>query len=694
MCPSNAPGFSKLKITQYQWWNEALHGVAHNRGITWGGAFSAATQFPQAITSGAAFDDALIEQVGTAIGTEARAFANAGRAHLDFWTPNINPFRDPRWGRGHETPGEDALRNSRFAAAFVRGMQGNSSATYRVIATCKHYAAYDLEDFGSTTRFNFDAKVSLQDLAEYYLPPFRQCARDAKVGSVMCSYNAVNGVPACADSYLMDAVLRRHWSWSGYVVSDCDAVYYVGPASGGHRYKSSYAAATGAAFEAGTDNICWASSGMAPDPAAAFSQKTFSQETLDRMMVRQYAGLVRAGFFDGPGGMYRQLGASDVNTAAARELALRAAQEGIVLLKNDDGLLPLGAGATAGPLAMVGFWASKADAMLGGYSGSPPFNHDPVAAAKALGISVTSASGPLTQGSADASATTAAAKNAKAIVFFGGIDNTVEKESGDRANIAWPAGQLSVIQKLAGLGKPVVVVKLGTHVDDTPLLGLANVKAILWAGYPGQDGGTAIMNIVTGVVAPAGRLPMTMYPSGYASQAPMGNMALRPSGSYPGRTYRWFDKAVFPFGHGLHYTNFTVAVGQFAASLSIQDVLGACKETYQDLCAFPPVPVTVTNAGSRTSDYVALAFLAGQFGPAPYPIKTLAAYARVFNVTGGQSRGALLGWNLGSLARVDDKGNMVLYPGTYNVLIDQPTIANFSFALTGTEAVLDNWPQP
>lgn len=692
---NNSPGFQKLGLSAYQWWNEALHGVAHNRGITWGGNFNAATQFPQAITSGAAFDDDLVEQIGIVIGTEARAFANNGRAHLDFWTPDVNPFRDPRWGRGHETPGEDALRNSRFAEAFIRGMQGTAS-TLRVVATCKHFAAYDLEAAGTTTRFNFDAKVSIQDLAEYYLPPFQGCARDAKAGSVMCSYNAVNGVPACANPYLMDTILRQHWNWTDedqYVVSDCDAVYYLGNANGGHRYKSSYAQAIGAAFQAGVDNICWATGGTAPDPSAAFSQKQFTQATLDKMMVRQYRALIRAGYFDGPGSAYRSLGASNVNTLQAQKLALKAAVEGVVLLKN-DGLLPMNATALSDAVAMIGFWASKADEMLGGYSGSPPFNHDPVWAAKQLGMTVNYATGPVAQSTFDTSTAVAAAQKSKVIIYFGGIDNTIEKESTDRTSISWPSGQLDLIRKLAGLGKPMIVVKLGTHVDDTPLLEMPNVRAIVWAGYPGQDGGTAVMQIITGAAAPAGRLPMTMYPADYVNKAPQTNMALRPSGSFPGRTYRWYQGAVFPFGHGLHYTNFTVAIGDFSATFSIQALIDACAETYLDRCPFPSLPVRVTNAGSFTSDYVVLAFVTGTYGPTPSPIKTLATYRRLFGITTEQSQTAMLSWTLGGLARVDAKGNRILYPGTYTVVIDQPAADNFTFVLTGTEVVLDTWPQP
>jgi beta-D-xylosidase 4 len=576
-------------------------------------------------------------------------------------------------------------------------MQG-TGPTHRVIATCKHYAAYDLENAGSTTRFNFNAKVSTQDLAEYYLPPFQQCARDSKVGSIMCSYNAVNGVPACASPYLMDTILRKHWNWTDqnqYVVSDCDAVYYLGNANGGHRYKSSYAAAIGASLEAGCDNMCWATGGTTPDPASAFNSRQFSQATLDKAMLRQMQGLVRAGYFDGPNSLYRNLGAADVNTQVARDTALKAAEEGIVLLKN-DGILPMSLNGSSFQVGMVGFWANAADKMLGGYSGSPPFNHDPVTAAKSMGITVNYVNGPLTQSSADTSAAVNAAQKSNVVIFFGGIDNTVEKESQDRTSIAWPSGQLAMIQRLAQTGKPVIVVRMGTHVDDTPLLSLPNVKAILWAGYPGQDGGTAVMNIITGAASAAGRLPVTVYPSSYTNQAPYMNMALRPSGSYPGRTYRWYKDAVFPFGHGLHYTNFSVSVQDFPITFSIADLLASCKGSavYLDLCPFPPVPISVTNTGSRASDYVALGFLAGDFGPAPRPIKTLATYKRVFGVQPGQTQTAELEWKLESLARVDEKGNRVLYPGTYTLLLDQPARANVTFTLTGEETVLDIWPQP
>ncbi|KAK4188873.1 glycoside hydrolase [Podospora australis] len=697
---NNAPGVSRLGLSAYQWWNEALHGVAINRGITWGGQFSAATQFPQAITTGATFDDVLINRIGIIISTEARAFANNGRAHLDFWTPNVNPFRDPRWGRGHETPGEDPFRNKKWAEAFVRGMQG-TGATHRVIATCKHYAGYDLEHSGSTTRFNFNAKISMQELVEYYLPPFQQCARDSKVGSIMCAYNGVNGVPACLDPYMMDTVLRKHWNWTDsnqYVVSDCDAVYYASNVNGGHRYKNmNYNSAIGASLEAGCDNMCWATSGTQPNPTNAFNARTFNQSTLDKALVRQFQGLVKAGYFDGVDSIYRNLGAADVNTQLARDTALRAAEEGIVLLKNTDNFLPISLNQSATQVAMIGFWANTADKMLGGYSGTPPFGHDPVTAARNMGITVNYAAGPLTQSSFDANAAVSAAQKSAVIIFFGGIDNTVEKESGDRTGIAWPSGQVSVLQRLNQLNKPIIVVRMGTHVDDTPVLALNNVMAVLWAGYPGQSGGTAVMNLITGLASPAGRLPMTVYPAAYTGQAPYTNMALRPSGAYPGRTYKWYNgNAAFPFGHGLHYTNFSASIPDFPKTLSIQEIISSCrgKSVYLDQCPFTTVSVAVTNTGTWTSDYVVLGFLTGNFGPQPYPIKSLATYKRLSGVRGEETVTAELEWKLESLARVDGKGNTVLYPGEYTLVVDTPEKTRVSFTLTGEEFVLDEWPQP
>jgi xylan 1,4-beta-xylosidase len=378
------------------------------------------------------------------------------------------------------------------------------------------------------------------------------------------------------------------------------------------------------------------------------------------MMVRQYQGLIRAGYFDGPNSTYRNLGSGDLNSASAQDLALRVAQEGVVVLKN-DGFLPNSFIDAAG-VAMIGFWADDGKKMLGGYSGGAPYTNSPVYAAKKLGIKVNYATGPIAQAGADnwTNAAMTTAKNSASIIFFAGIDNTIEKEQTDRRNISWPAPQLDLVQKLTSLGKPIVIVKMGTHIDDTPLLNTTNIRAIVWAGYPGQDGGTAVMNVLTGAFSPSGRLPITMYPSAYVDKISITNMTLRPSGSNPGRTYRWYNTPVFPFGHGLSYTKWNLFFGSFPTSFSIQDLLAKCTDAFSDLCPFPDIPITVANTGSLSSDFVVLAFVSGNYGPIPYPIKTLATYQRLFKIAPGQSQNASLSIILGDLSRVDLTGSRIL----------------------------------
>jgi beta-D-xylosidase 4 len=295
-----------------------------------------------------------------------------------------------------------------------------------------------------------------------------------------------------------------------------------------------------------------------------------------------------------------------------------------------------------------------------------------------------------------------AASKSDVILYFGGNDLTIESEDKDRVSIAWPQAQLTLVTTLAALGKPLVVSELGSPNDDSPLLANANVSAILWAGFPGQSGGTAVFDVLTGKTPPAGRLPVTQYPASYVDAVPMTNMGLRPSAGNPGRTYRWYDSPVVPFGHGLHYTTFRAAFSRCGAlsngtEIAISSLLRACGEVaHQDLCTVGDgLPVEITNTGNATSDFVALAFLAGEYGPEPYPIKSLAAYGRVRGVEpGATAKAQLPPLTLGTLARVDLAGNTVLYPGSYTLLLDVPAQAEISFTLTGEPVVLDQFPQP
>lgn len=442
---------------------------------------------------------------------------------------------------------------------------------------------------------------------------------------------------------------------------------------------------------------------------AAFQEGLFNETVIDQAIIRLYSALIKVGYFDPPSATpYRSLNWSDVATPDAEALALKAAEEGIVLLKN-DGLLPLSLPTdTNTTITILGGWANATTEMQGNYFGVAPYLHSPLYALQHL-PHVNAVYGP------DFGVPTTdkwdealgAAGEADLIIVADGVSTS---ESGDRYTINWPPASIDLIDQLASLGKPVIVLQMGDQLDNTPLLNNPNISALLWAGYPGMSGGDAIVNVLTGKAAPAGRLPVTQYPSEYVNQVDMTDMTLRPNASSgnPGRTYKWYNDAVVPFGYGLHYTNFSVSVAgsnaksnqtqsQPSSSYDITSLVSGCdhsKYAYLDLCPFQTVNVTVTNTGKLASDFVTLGFIAGAHGPQPYPIKQLVAYERLFNVAGGASATAKLNLTLGSLARHDEQGNAVVYPGDYAVLIDVPTQAVLNFTLTGTQAVLDEWPQP
>ncbi|KAF2759632.1 beta-glucosidase [Pseudovirgaria hyperparasitica] len=700
------PGVERLGLPPFILWNEALHGVAISIGVNFsvdGGAYSSATSFPQPILTAAAFDDDLVFDVADAISTEARAFANAGHAGLDYWTPNVNPFKDPRWGRGPETPGEDAFRVAEYAKAFIRGMEGPLGNKYRkTVATCKHFAGNDLDNtHDGVTRYNFDAKIGLQDLAEYYLHPFEACTRDAKAGSVMCAYNSVNGIPQCADGWLMEDVVRKHWGWTepdNYINGDCFALDVVFNSTDGHGFGATEIEAVEAILRAGTDTDCGVYfSTWLPGAVAA---KPELEVLIDKALERVFASFVRLGYFDNAAAQpYRQIDASYINVPQSQDLARKAATSGMTLLKNDHNTLPLHTSTTRPiTVALVGDWANATTQMLGGYSGIPPHIKSPLSAFQTVpGVTVNFVSSIL-----DSEPVLAAANTSDITIYIGGIDQTVETEGSDRSTIAWNTTQLSLLSALADNPKPLIVVQTGGgQVDDSALLAHAGVSSILWAGYPGQEGGRAITDIIFGVVAPAGRLPVTQYPASYISLAPT-DMNLRPdNASNPGRTYQWYTGTpVLPFGFGLHYTSFDVDAhldlpDTALAGLSTHTLVDACKAsgyTYLDTCPFAVLHTTVRNTGSTLSDYVALAFISGAYGPAPYPNKALVAYQRFHDVAPGTKNVHELKLTIGSLARWNEKGERVLYPSKYKIAIDVDKKCEVEFEVQGEEVVLETLP--
>ncbi|HZP18383.1 MAG TPA: glycoside hydrolase family 3 C-terminal domain-containing protein [Terriglobales bacterium] len=364
---NQARAIPDLQIPAYDWWSEALHGVA-NAGT--------ATVFPEPIGLAATFDDPLIHEMAVVIGTEARAkhdlAVKAGRRDimegLDFWSPNINIFRDPRWGRGQETYGEDPFLTGRMGVAFVTGLQGDDPKYFRVISTPKHYAVHSGPE---PSRHSIDVQVSKHDMEDTYLPAFRAAVTEGKAESVMCAYNRVNGQPACASDFLLVDTLRGAWKFNGYVVSDCDAVVDIFE---GHHYTRSQAEAAAVSMKHGMDNECADFFTIAKDNhdfqpyVDAVRQGLMSEADIDRSLKRLFTARMRLGMFDPPGMVpYANTPASEIDSPAHRQLALKTAQESLVLLKN-DGVLPLGANAKK--VLVVGPLAESTQVLHGNYAGT------------------------------------------------------------------------------------------------------------------------------------------------------------------------------------------------------------------------------------------------------------------------------------------------------------------------------------
>lgn len=647
----------------------------------------------------AAFDDELIYDVADSISTEMRAFANGGHAGLGVFTPNINPFKDPRWGRGKETPGEDPFHVSSYTRALLSGLEAaKAHDVKKIVATCKHFAAYDLEYFHNVSRYQFNAEVSTQDLAEYYMPSFEACARDMQAGSTMCSYNAVNGVPSCANDWLMQDVLRDHWKWNApdhYISSDCFAIDVIETS---HNYTTTHEQTAAVAMKAGTDNDCGAF--YRAHLGAAVNQSLVDMDVVNRAVARAYGGKLRVGYFDPPTtNPYRNISWSAVNTPASRSLARKSATSGMTLLKNLNSTLPLKSPDGCGKnlsIALVGEWANATLDMIAGYSGIPPFLHSPLFGLQQIsGVTVN-----LAEGLNDTAMAMDAADKSDIVIYVGGGDESSEAEGLDRTSIAWNSTQSALIDAMASVGKPFVMVKTGaTQLDDSAWLANDNVSAILWMGYPGQDGGPAMADVLFGKVAPAGRLPVTQYPSSYIDKVSEFDMSLRPHRDSPGRTYKWYNgDAVLPFGYGLHYTNFSAkAWSRDLSNMSSDGLIQNCSTpAYEhiDRCVIGHIEVAVSNTKDTCSDYVALAFVNGDFGPEPRPLKSLVAYDRLHDVMPGEIQYASMPLTLGSIARWDEQGRRILYPGTYQVSIDTaPELAGFRFTISGEEKVLETWPQ-
>ncbi|XP_031254744.1 beta-D-xylosidase 4-like [Pistacia vera] len=559
---NSAGSVSRIGIPKYEWWSEALHGVSYvGPGTHFSSLIPGATSFPQVILTAASFNTSLFEAIGRVVSTEARAMYNVGLAGLTFWSPNINIFRDPRWGRGQETPGEDPLLASKYATGYVKGLQKSDDSDpnrLKVAACCKHYTAYDLDNWKGIDRYHFNAVVTKQDMDDTFQPPFKSCVIDGNVASVMCSYNQVNGKPTCADPDLLAGVIRGQWNLNGYIVSDCDSVdvFY-----NSQHYTKTPEEAAAKAILAGLDLNCGSFLGQHTE--AAVRAELVNESAIDKALYNNFATLMRLGFFDGDPRkqLYGKLGPKDVCTPENQELAREAARQGIVLLKNTAESLPLSATAIKN-LAVIGPNANVTKTMIGNYEGTPCKYTTPLQGLAAL-VSTTYQPGcsNVQCSTAQVDEATKIAALADATVLVMGADQSIEAESRDRTDLLLPGQQQLLITQVAkaAKGAVILIIMSGGGFDISFAKNDDKITSILWVGYPGEAGGAAIADVCFGLYNPSGRLPMTWYPQSYVEKVPMSNMNMRPDASngYPGRTYRFYTgEKVYSFGDGLSYSNF------------------------------------------------------------------------------------------------------------------------------------------
>ncbi|XP_076933812.1 beta-xylosidase/alpha-L-arabinofuranosidase 1-like [Bidens hawaiensis] len=622
---SIADSIPRLGIPSYGWWSEALHGVSDTGPATWfnSSIIPGATSFPQVILTAASFNESLFYTIGKVVSTEARAMYNTGVAGLTFWSPNVNIFRDPRWGRGQETPGEDPLLTSRYGSTYVRGLQeredGNKERL-KVGACCKHFTAYDLDNWTTVDRYHFNALVTKQDLEDTYNPPFKSCVLDGNVASVMCSYNKVNGIPTCADKELLEDTVRGEWKLNGYISSDCDSLHVM---FRDQRWAKTPEEVTADALNAGLDLNCGDS--LKRYTALAVKRGLVKQSVVDLAVTNSFTTLMRLGFFDGHPSkqMYGKLGKIDVCTRAHQDLAREAARQGIVLLKNSFRSLPL-CKPDYKKVAVIGPNADATRNMIGNYAGVPCKYTTPLMGLSAYAKTMYEQGCDVKcMSNVNFGKAKHAAANADAVVLVVGTDLSIEAEALDRTQIHLPGQQDVLVSEVAKAAKgPVILVIMsGGGMDVEFAKRDPKITSILWAGFPGQEGGAALADIIFGRYNPSGRLPTTWYPRSYANLVPMTNMKMRPDRvtGHPGQTYRFYrGKTVFPFGFGLSYTSYVYKLIKVPKLVSIPlNRAPTCRSsTCHTIDAADPVckdlhfdvDISVINMGKLSGSHTVLLF--------------------------------------------------------------------------------------
>ncbi|KAF4364403.1 hypothetical protein F8388_006980 [Cannabis sativa] len=705
---SGSAGISRLGVPAYEWWSEALHGVSNvGPGTKFNGTIPGATSFPAVILSAATFNESLWYKMGQVVSTEARAMYNTGLAGLTYWSPNVNIFRDPRWGRGQETPGEDPLVVSKYAVNYVKGLQevsDDQGDKLKVSSCCKHYTAYDVDNWKGVDRFHFDAKVTKQDLEDTYQPPFKSCVEEGHVSSVMCSYNRVNGIPTCADPDLLKGVIRGQWGLDGYIVSDCDSVevYY-----NAIHYTSTPEAAVALALKAGLNMNC--GDYLGKYTANAVNLSKVEESVVDQALVYNYIVLMRLGFFDGNPKFlpFGKLGPSDVCTDDHKALALAAAKQGIVLLDN-NGVLPLSRKGTKS-LAVIGPNANATTVMISNYAGIPCGYTSPLEGLKKYVQDLRYEPGCVNVKCSNESLIEAAAKAAAATdasVVVVGLDQSIEAEGLDRENLTLPGFQEMLVKQVANStnGTVILVVMSAGPIDVSFAKNLSKVGGIIWVGYPGQAGGDAIAQVIFGDHNPGGRSPFTWYPQEYADKVSMTDMNMRAntSNNFPGRTYRFYNgKTIYEFGHGLSYSTFAKYIIKAPSTVLIKpkstsnqnNILclasNSCAQLNHETLNGQAIDVStlncqnstfdlvvgIMNRGPKDGSHVVLVFWkpASSVDLSGAPNVQLVAFERVFVMKGKNESVTVKVDVCKVLNLVDSKGERNLIIGQHTLIVGSPS---------------------
>ena len=667
----DAPAIERLGIPTYNWWNEALHGVAR-AGV--------ATGFPQAIGMGATFDVDLLKKAGDVVATEGRAKYNAYSGEddrdiykgLTFWSPNVNIFRDPRWGRGHETYGEDPYLTSRLGVAYVQGLQGDGE-TLKSAACAKHFAVHSGPE---AVRHEFDAKATKKDMAETYLPAFKACVQEAEVEAVMGAYNRTNGEPCCGSNTLIRDILRDQWGFEGHFVSDCWAIKDFHEH---HMVTHSAEESAAMALKAGCDINC---GNTYLHILKALQDGLVTEEEITAAAERAFTTRYMLGLLDGS--EYDDIPYEKVECEEHLKVAEQMTRESLVLLKN-NGILPLDTdvGQTIG---VIGPNANSRAALVGNYHGTSSryitvlegiqdkVGHSGrVLYSEGAHLYMDRVENLAWKNDRIAEAVIVA-KHSDVVVLCVGLDETLEGEegdtgnsyaSGDKTDLQLPQSQRDLMDAVLAVGKPVIVCLMaGSAIDLSVAQDKAAAVMQLW--YPGARGGKAVADVLFGECSPSGKLPVTFYRT-------LEELPEFEDYNMSGRTYRYMkNEALYPFGYGLNY-----------GDVSVENVVvtGQNKDTRAVV-----LQAQVTNRGNMATDDVIQVYVKDLESSYAVPNHSLCAFGRV-TLGVGESKNVTLTVSGDAFRAVNDDGEFVQDSCKYELFVGTGQPDRRTAKLTGKESV-------